>query len=463
MNKNYTINEPDKLLEYIDKQLKPKEKEKKENGEVFTPLSLVEEMLDKLDEAYIKEHRKSIFTEGGFKWLDPAVGIGNFPIIVYQRLMKGLVTKIPNEEERRKHILEHMIYSAELTPKNVFIYKKIFCGDKYKLNIYQGDTLKMNVKKEFKLPADFVGFDVVMGNPPFQGHANKKKIYINFVINTLNNMLNDNAYFLFITPKQIIRILLGENIQQQQIHIFYNILYLNTRNTIKTEYFKNIGSDFMYFILQNREYQGNTLFINDDNNINNINLKFNSFLPLNSNVSLNITNKLLIRGNTKSLWRKASRIDAMSEEDIKKNDIVDVKDKDHTNKLVIFLRTNPKDDVYKWTSKEHPDMFKYKVIYPSLGERYVIINKEDKVFTGTTSVLYILCNSLNECENVVKLGKSKLFNYLKKAYTGKNPIDSVWNNLIRPSSFDIDIKDDDDIYKYFGLTDAEIYEVNVSL
>ena len=39
---------------------------------------------------------------------------------------------------------------------------------KYKLNIYEGDTLKMDVKKEFKLPADFVGFDVVMGNPPFQ-------------------------------------------------------------------------------------------------------------------------------------------------------------------------------------------------------------------------------------------------------------------------------------------------------
>jgi hypothetical protein len=52
---------------------------------------------------------------------------------------------------------------------------------------------------------------------------------------------------------------------------------------------------------------------------------------------------------------------------------------------------------------------------------------------------------------VVKLGKSKLFNYLKKAYTGRSPIDSVWNNLIKPSSFDIKIDNDEDIYKYFGL------------
>jgi len=80
-NEKYTINEPDKLLEFINGELKPKEKEKKEHGEVFTPLLLVNEMLDKLDEGYIKEHGKSIFTEDGFKWLDPAVGIGNFPII----------------------------------------------------------------------------------------------------------------------------------------------------------------------------------------------------------------------------------------------------------------------------------------------------------------------------------------------------------------------------------------------
>jgi hypothetical protein len=454
----YTINEPDKLLEFINGELKPKEKEKKENGEVFTHLSLVNEMLDKLDEAYIKEYGKSIFTEMGFKWLDPAVGIGNFPIIVYLRLMKGLATQIPNEEERRKHILEQMIYSAELTPKNVFIYKKIFCGDKYKLNIYQGDTLKMDVKKEFKLPADFVGFDVVMGNPPFQGHDNKKKIYINFVINVLDNMLNENAYFLFITPKQIIRILLGENIQQQQLDKMYNILYINTRNTLKTDYFKQIGSDFMYFIIQNNEYQGTTTFVNDDNIVNNIHLKFNSFLPLNTNVSINIANKLLINDSRKSLWRKASRIDAMSETDQKKNDIVDKADVIHKNKLVIFLKTNPKDDVYKWTSKEHPDMFKYKVLYPSLGERYVI-DEDANLFTGNTSVLYILCDSLNECKNVVKLGTSKLFKYLKRAYTGKNPVDSVWNNLIKPSNFDIEINNDNDIYKYFNLTKNEIEEI----
>ena len=46
--KYYTIREPEKLLEYINDNLSPKEKERKEKGEVFTPISIVEEMLDKL-------------------------------------------------------------------------------------------------------------------------------------------------------------------------------------------------------------------------------------------------------------------------------------------------------------------------------------------------------------------------------------------------------------------------------
>jgi hypothetical protein len=262
----YTINEPEELLKYIDTQLKPKEKEKKENGEVFTPLSLVIEMLDKLDEAYIKEHGKSIFTKDGFKWLDPAVGIGNFPIIVYQRLMKGLISIIPKEEERRKHILEHMIYSAELTSKNVFIYKKIFCGDKYKLNIYEGDTLKMDMKKEFKLPVDFVGFDVVMGNPPYQlkvGDRKTQPLWHSFVIHSLT-ILKTGGYLNFVHPsgwrspegvfKNVLNLIQGKNLK-----------YLCMNTFKKGQEVFNVGTNFDYYVLQNTIYPNNITTITDIN------------------------------------------------------------------------------------------------------------------------------------------------------------------------------------------------------
>ena len=72
------IDREDDLLNYIDKFLKPSEREKKLKGEVFTPLSLVKEMLDKLPE--------ELWYNPNLKWLDPANGMGNFPIIIYQRL-----------------------------------------------------------------------------------------------------------------------------------------------------------------------------------------------------------------------------------------------------------------------------------------------------------------------------------------------------------------------------------------
>jgi len=275
----YTINEPEELLNFINEQLKPKEKERKENGEVFTPIMLVKEMLNKLDDSYIKEHGKSIFTEAGFKWFDPAVGIGNFPIIVYQRLMKGLV-QIP-EEERRKHILENMIYSSELTPKNVFIYKKIFCGEKYKLNIYEGDTLKMDIKKEFKLPSDFVVFDVVLGNPPFQekvGPTNTKPIWNDFVIKSLT-ILKSGGYLVYVHPSGW-RNVDGKfkNIQQEILK--RDLQYLEIHN--ENDGLKTFSSETRYdwYVLKNTKVDSTQTIIRfQDGTTKTINVNGLKFIP----------------------------------------------------------------------------------------------------------------------------------------------------------------------------------------
>ena len=69
------------------------EEEKNLYGEVFTPIYIVEEMLDKLPNPVWSNHT--------LKWLDPAVGIGNFPICVYLRLMEGLKSWEKNDEKRR--------------------------------------------------------------------------------------------------------------------------------------------------------------------------------------------------------------------------------------------------------------------------------------------------------------------------------------------------------------------------
>ena len=101
----YSIKEPNELLSFINDNLKPKKVEKKERGEVFTPMTLVNEMLDTLP--------KEVWKNPNLKWLDPAAGMGNFPVAVYMRLMDGLKDVIKDEEKRRDHILENMLYIVE--------------------------------------------------------------------------------------------------------------------------------------------------------------------------------------------------------------------------------------------------------------------------------------------------------------------------------------------------------------
>lgn len=106
------------VLDIIKKNLPIKKSKKDKNGEVFTPLTLVNEMLDKLP--------AEVWSNPNLKWLDPANGVGNFPVVVYYRLMDGLQDCILIEEERSKHIIENMLYMVELDQHNCDVCKKIF-------------------------------------------------------------------------------------------------------------------------------------------------------------------------------------------------------------------------------------------------------------------------------------------------------------------------------------------------
>jgi len=187
--------------------LKPKQKEKKENGEVFTPMRLVNEMLDKLDQQYTVEHKCSIFTNPNFKWLDPASGMGNFPVAVYLKLMEGLKPELPCDEDRKKHILENMLYMSELNKKNVFVCQQIFnMKGQFKLNLCEGDTLEMDTMKEWNIEK----FDVVLGNPPYnkggiRSHTGKQlgekneTIWTKFIEKSFE-WLKPDGFLVFINP-----------------------------------------------------------------------------------------------------------------------------------------------------------------------------------------------------------------------------------------------------------------------
>ena len=181
------------ILQVIDDHLIPDECAKKERGEVFTPPNLVREMLFGLRKSALEKGVNEIWginKEGNFfdegesdrvgglplevwknpksTFLDPANGIGNFPIIAYYMLDYHLRAKMKDDDERRKHIIEKMLFMIEIDKGNVETSKGLFkkIHPKAKANILCADTLKVTdegLQKAFALNT----FDVVMGNPPF--------------------------------------------------------------------------------------------------------------------------------------------------------------------------------------------------------------------------------------------------------------------------------------------------------
>ena len=110
-------------LEYIKKYImnneKSIDKNKKQNGEVFTPYEIIIKMLDELEKRYFEELKKNIYANKNLKWFDISSGIGNFMTIDYYKLNLGLKNIIKDDIIRKKHILENMLYMSELEKSNV--------------------------------------------------------------------------------------------------------------------------------------------------------------------------------------------------------------------------------------------------------------------------------------------------------------------------------------------------------
>jgi type I restriction-modification system DNA methylase subunit len=114
---------------------------RKNNDEVFTPPHLIEKMLDLLPKSVWKDPHKT--------WLDPCAGLGNFSVVILKKLMKGLKKWQPDEELRKKHILENMLYHVEMNPESVEKLQMVLNPEgKYSLNIKCSDFLIFDQKKK---------------------------------------------------------------------------------------------------------------------------------------------------------------------------------------------------------------------------------------------------------------------------------------------------------------------------
>ena len=86
------------------------------NDEVFTPRKVCDAMLDSLPE--------EVWHHPEYHWLNPASKNGIFEREIALRLDQGLKDIIPDELERKKHILQNMIFSIGLTKFTALVARR---------------------------------------------------------------------------------------------------------------------------------------------------------------------------------------------------------------------------------------------------------------------------------------------------------------------------------------------------
>jgi len=250
--------------------------EVKSYGEVMTPITLVEEMLDTLPD--------NVWTNPDLKWLDPCNGVGIFISIIVQRLMKGLVNVISDEELRYKHIMENQIYVCELQPKNMFLFLFAFDPeDRYALNIHCGSYLS----EDFNVRMAEYGvdkFDVVVMNPPYQelkeGNTKSQAIWDKFIIKALEISLVADGYLVAVHPSGW-RSTDGAFKYVQSLLKSHQMLYLEVHS--KKEGIKMFGASTPYdfYCVRNTENQGNfnTKIKCQDGTIERVDISKMEFIP----------------------------------------------------------------------------------------------------------------------------------------------------------------------------------------
>ena len=437
------------LLIMINSMLKPKAIEKEKNGEVFTPLELVEEMMDKLP--------SDVWSNPNLKWFDPTVGIGNFMVCVYYRLMDGLEPSIPDHSKRKIHIIENMLYMSEMNVKNVFICKTVF-GDN--ANIHEGDTLILDVVSKWNIKK----FDIIIGNPPYNsggirsstgaklGEKNET-IWPKFVEQAFD-LLTCGGYLSFIHPLSWLKTSHSQHDTLLNKHIEWLMLWDDgkSKSTISADIPLSI------YVLHNIEHANNMTEV--ISTMKRQNLKTTDRLYLNPKYSIPLAYH--------SIFAKiAKKIEDNPELKLKINTTT-VKSEGNSFKLPVNVSENDMLAVDTYRVKDGYLVKKMKEKHPDTKTRKLIIaNKsgfagcmidEGKLGMTGSDKFYIVGDNL---ERLLGLFKTKLANLVcnntryRQHFLDKGSFDYIID-VRHVSKKDLPEITDECLYNYLGLTHEEI-------
>lgn len=431
------------ISDFIAKYEKVSKLESKLFGEVFTPRELIDQMLDTLP--------KDVWGNPDLKWLDPAVGIGNFPNAILDRLMKGLESVIPNEDDRKKHILEEMLYMCDISTKNLFLLYQLFDkNNDFKLNVYRGSFLTEDFNKHMKEVWGLDGFDVVVGNPPYQSldeNGNSKRGGNNLYMKFISKSTQICHFLLFITPQSWMAPGNDKSVNKFFFKDYFlknNLLFVESG--VSEDYFKGVGSKFSVFLLNIGEKKRistklrtkiNNEIVDTDYELDD---SFKFFPTLPNSLTLNIFNKVIFSTENKIKFIFDLTYDIRRQPNKKIGDSEFQYPIYNTGSQILYSK-------FKTKNFDSP-----KIIISLSGNLNPIF---DSGRFGTANNSMHFCIDKNNSEFYLFLLKSKLFKFILKysKYSGFFTKEVLWS---LPDVLDKEIIEDSSLYKYFNLTQEEI-------
>ena len=413
----------EKIKSYINITLNKDKTLFKTSNDEPTPLECCEEILSKVP--------KEFWSKKNIKILDPCAGYGNFEIILYEILKKNNSTK---------DIFENIITFNEINEKRIDLINKIFCGDKYKLNITKQDFLKY--------PND-IKYDLQIANPPYakfcetkdkngnivMKRASKNHTLVRDFIEKSLDICNDGGFIIYIVPNNWMS--LADRNTVIKLLTIYQFHHLDIGTSKK--YFPKVGSSFTYFILEKTPFYKDfsvTCLYNKKIYNSIVKSQERDFIPLcYNNIVQSILNKVL-SGTKKFGIETTSDLHKYTKRDL----ISDIKTKEFKYRLI----HTDKQTVY--SKRPHKYQDGYKVFLSTTGAWNIFVDNCGM----TQSIAFIRTNNEDTAIKYKKILQHPLYKFINNICRwGNFNCIRILNRMSIP-------KDDNDIYNSFNISQEEI-------